>query len=107
MHVLWLSIVRTIVPLIVGGALSLWARAGIDVDPAFAEALTAVLFAGFTAVYYVGVRLLETYVAPKLGWLLGAAKSPAVYTPESPKDVDYVLEDLDRVPDGPDHRAGS
>ena len=106
-NAVWLSIVRTIVPLVVGGALSLWAGWGIQVDPEFEGALSTLLFGGFTAAYYVAVRLLETYVAPKLGWLLGAAKAPAVYTPESPKNLEVVQGDpLDRVPNGPDHRAG-
>jgi hypothetical protein len=50
------------------------------VDAEFEAAITGVLTAGFSAVYYVAVRLLEQYVTPKLGWLLGLAKSPDSYS---------------------------
>lgn len=70
------SVVRTIVPLIVGYVLSLWASAGVEPDPEFATALTGALTVAFGALYHIGVRLLETYVTPKLGWLLGLAKQP-------------------------------
>lgn len=76
------SVVRTVVPLIVGFALSLWAKAGIDPDPDFAANLTAALTVGFGALYHVAVRLLETYVAPRFGWLLGLAKTPEYRKPE-------------------------
>ena len=76
MQALWLSIVRTIVPAIVGAVLSWLSLTGLELDPEFETALTAVLFAVFTSAYYVAVRLFETYASPKLGWLLGAAQSP-------------------------------
>lgn len=70
------SVVRTVVPIIVGFALSLWASAGIEPDPEFATSLGNALTLGFSALWYVGVRLLETYAHPKFGWLLGLAKQP-------------------------------
>lgn len=81
---LWASIVRTIVPVIVGSILGWVVSLGIVVDPQFEVLLGTALTGIFTAIYYVAVRLLETYVTPKLGWLLGLAKTPAVYTVESP-----------------------
>lgn len=70
------SVVRTLVPIIVGFALSLWAGAGIEPDPEFAPALGNALTLGFSALWYIGGRLLEVYVNPKFGWLLGLAKQP-------------------------------
>jgi uncharacterized membrane protein (DUF441 family) len=83
---LWASFVRTIVPIIVGAAVAWLVKQGIPVDEEFSAAITAVLFAVFSSVYYVVVRLLETYVTPKLGVLLGLAKSPEAYTPDSPAE---------------------
>jgi hypothetical protein len=81
---LWASIVRTIVPILVGAVLG-WAVAlNIPLDPEFEAALTASLTLGFSGAYYIAVRLIETYVSPKLGWLIGFAKSPEAYTAESP-----------------------
>lgn len=70
------SIVRTVVPVIVGAALAWVARLGIPVDPEFEGALAGVLTAVFTGLYYIAVRLLETHVTPRLGWLLGLPKQP-------------------------------
>jgi hypothetical protein len=81
---LWASIVRTVVPMIVGGLVAWLVGKGIVLDPEFEGLLTATLTAGFGLVYYAVVRLLETYVTPKLGWLLGLAKAPAKYTAVSP-----------------------
>jgi len=83
---LWASIVRTLVPIIVGAVIGLAVSAGITLDPQFEAALTIAITAAFQAVYYIVVRLFETYVTPKLGWLLGLAKSPVAYTPESPAE---------------------
>lgn len=81
---LFASIIRTIVPVIVGTILSWLLTLGIPVDGELRTALAAALTLSLTAIYYVVVRLLETYVTPKLGWLLGLAKSPTSYTAESP-----------------------
>lgn len=79
MLAIWMSFVRTIVPVIVGAVLAWFAGAGITVDPDMQGALTTGLSAGFTALYYLIARLAETYISPKLGWLLGAAKAPVEY----------------------------
>jgi hypothetical protein len=81
---LWASIVRTIVPIIVGAVLGWAVTLNAPLDPEFEPALTAALTLGFSGVYYIAVRLIETYVSPKLGWLIGLAKSPEQYTADSP-----------------------
>ncbi|PRB78226.1 hypothetical protein CQ012_02225 [Arthrobacter sp. MYb214] len=81
---LWASTVRTIVPIIVGCVLGWFAGANIPLDTEFEGTLTALLTLLFTTAYYVAVRLFETYISPKLGWLLGYAKSPDSYTADSP-----------------------
>ncbi|MFP7833148.1 hypothetical protein [Marisediminicola sp. LYQ134] len=86
---LWASIVRTIVPTIVGAVIAFFVGRGITLDSEFEVAFTTLLNVGFAAIYYIAVRLLETYVAPKLGWLLGLAKTPAVYTADSPANPDH------------------
>jgi hypothetical protein len=78
------SIVRTITPVVVGGVVSWFTSKGIEVDPDLQATLTLVIAFAATAIYYTLIRLLETYVTPKLGWLLGVAKAPAAYTAESP-----------------------
>lgn len=77
---LWASIVRTVVPIVVGAVVGWFVAAGIPLDPEFEVALTSVLTAAFSALYYVVVRILEVHVTPKLGWLLGYAKQPTEYT---------------------------
>ena len=85
LQLVWLSIVRTYVPLIVGGVLGFFASQGITVDPEFEEAFTGVLMLVGSGLYYLVARLFETYVSPKLGWLLGSAKSPDNYSKDQPE----------------------
>lgn len=70
------SLVRTFVPIIVGAVLGFFVTRGIELDPEFESALIVALTAGFNGVYYLLVRLFETYVSPKFGWLLGLAQTP-------------------------------
>jgi len=81
---LWASIVRTVVPLIVGAVLQLAVTLNVPLDPQFEELLATVLTLAFSVAYYVAVRLFETYISPKLGWLLGYAKSPDSYSEDTP-----------------------
>lgn len=81
---LWASIVRTIVPGIVGFFLQLAVTWNLPLDPEFEGTLTALLTLLLTTAYYVAVRLFETYISPKLGWLLGYAKSPDSYSADKP-----------------------
>lgn len=83
---LWASVVRTVTPLVVGVVVTWVTGLGVTLDAEFGPLLTTVVAGAISGVYYLVVRLLETYAAPKLGWLLGLAKSPAVYTTESPAD---------------------
>lgn len=77
MKALWDSIVRTIVPIVVGAVISYFVTAGIELDPEFEGALFLVVTGALQGVYYIAVRLFETYVSPKFGWLLLVAKQPA------------------------------
>lgn len=81
---LWASIVRTIVPLLVGAVVAFLVGKGITLDSEFEGLLTTLLTVAFSGLYYIAVRLLETYVTPKLGWLIGLAKSPEGYSKASP-----------------------
>ncbi len=81
MKALFDSIVRTLVPIIVGAVIGWAVTTGIVLDDQFEVALTLVITAAFQGVYYVAVRLLELYVAPRFGWLLGIARQP-VYVPD-------------------------
>lgn len=71
------SIIRTVVPVIVGTAISWLARRGIDVDgAAVAQAVTVVIIGG----YYAVARWAETRW-PRAGWMLGIAKPPTYSAP--------------------------
>ena len=83
-HVLWQSILRTVIPVAVGGILGWLASAGIEADPELESALVAAFTAAGTAIYYVAARVLEVHVSPKFGWLLGLAKSPDGYSEGAP-----------------------
>lgn len=83
--VFWASLVRTIVPVIAGYVITWFATAGIVTTDEFSMALEGLLVAAFTVIYYVAARALETFVAPKFGWLLGYAKAPAQYSPVKPQ----------------------
>lgn len=85
--VLWLSVVRTVSPYIVGGVLGFFTTRNITIDPELESALTITVSVGFGAVYYLIVRLLEVYVAPKFGVLLGSLKSPDTYSAKPTADV--------------------
>jgi hypothetical protein len=76
MKALWDSIVRTIVPIAVGAVVSFFVTRGIELDPEFEGALFLVITGAFQGVYYIAVRLFETYISPKFGVLLGLAKAP-------------------------------
>ena len=93
-HVLWQSILRTLVPVAVGAVIGWLASAGITADPQLEAALGAALTAAGTAAYYVVARLLEVHVSPHFGWLLGSTQSPDGYSvgtaPSEPADDAYA-----------------
>lgn len=68
------SLIRTIVPMVVGWLASTLAVHGINVDPDTALNLGALLTAVFGALYYTAIRLWEKY-KPAAGVLLGVAKT--------------------------------
>ncbi|MFD3456840.1 hypothetical protein ACFWVC_32275 [Streptomyces sp. NPDC058691] len=70
---LFLSLIRTGVPALVGWLVALAARRGLDLD---AEALAGVLSPLAAFCYYAVFRLAEQHVSPKFGWLLGYARPP-------------------------------
>jgi len=70
------SVVRTVVPFLVGYAVSLAARWGFDID---ASEVTPIVTVVVGAAYYAGVRYLEQN-HPEVGKALGKAATPA-YTP--------------------------
>jgi hypothetical protein len=84
MSVFVASVIRSIVPIIVGAVASWFVSIGVELEPEGLVALSSFLTALFGALYYVGVRLLEEKV-PAFGWLLGLAKSPDSYTRSVPK----------------------
>lgn len=72
------SLIRTIVPMIVGWLVTTLQPLGMDIDTATTAAfLTMVL----GAVYYAVVRALEAKLGEKWGWLLGLARSPEYKPP--------------------------
>ena len=54
------SIIRTVVPTVVGAVLAWLLARGVTVDPATETQLTAALVALLTAVYYAAARLAES-----------------------------------------------
>lgn len=73
------SIIRTLVPLIVGTVTTfLVSRGVVDAETAAETAaqLTAFLTVVVTGVYYTAARFLEAKIDGRFGWLLGLAKQP-------------------------------
>lgn len=79
LSLLWNSLTRTFVPIIAGGILGFFVSLQIEVDPEFEVALTSVLTSASAALWYFIGRVLELYVSPRFGWLLGLAKAPEQY----------------------------
>lgn len=73
------SVIRTVVPLIVGAVASWFATKGITLDEQILLHMRIGLELLFTTAYYGIVRLLEHW-HPNFGWLLGVAKRP-IYMP--------------------------
>jgi hypothetical protein len=85
---LFSSVVRTIVPSIVGFVMSWLATTEIVVDDSLSGNLSAALTVGFSALYYIVVRFLETKFSSKWGWLLGLASSPNYVKPLNMEQVE-------------------
>ena len=69
------SLVRTLIPYIVGGVISWLATKGIDVKTEDIATLSAFLTVVLGWLYYYAVRFLESK-NPSFGKLLGVAKQP-------------------------------
>jgi len=85
------SIIRTVVPYLVGWIVTLLATAGVDVSDELRNSLATLLAFLIGTVYYVVVRFLEKKW-PKLGFLLGVPTAPVYGTPgEPPPPVDTTV----------------
>ena len=73
------SLVRTIVPIVVGSILGLLATIGLNIDVEGQQGLLTLINSMFVGGYYLIIRWIETKV-PQVGWLLGLAKTPDTYT---------------------------
>ena len=82
------SIVRTVVPVIVGAIASYLITLGVTLQEDVMAALSVIITAAATAIYYIVVRWLEQKF-PKIGILLGYAAVPAGYIPPAER-VDVV-----------------
>lgn len=74
------SIIRTVVPIIVGAIITFFASKGITFDAQFEANLLLMLQTLFSGLYYIVVRALETRF-PRAGWLLGSVKQPEYTDP--------------------------
>ncbi len=70
---IYLSLLRTGVPALVGWLITLAARIGLGLDP---SALSGVLVPLVGFAYYAVFRFAEEHVSPKWGWLLGYGRPP-------------------------------
>jgi Zn-dependent protease with chaperone function len=70
---LYVSLIRTGIPALVGWLVALASRHGLGLD---GQALNEVLVPVAAFCYYAAFRLAEEYVSPRFGWLLGYARPP-------------------------------
>ena len=102
------SIVRTVVPVVVGAiATYLVTKFGINLSDEVTSALSVILMAVFTSVYYIIVRWLEQKF-PTIGVLLGWAAVPESYTParvRNSQGTEVVVGEVDSslTDEGPRH----
>lgn len=94
MNALIISLIRTIVPVIVGAVVTWLLSIGLSLDTAAQNGLTEFLFALITGLYYLIVRLLERKW-PGVGLLLGVAAAPISYKGTNASDPKPVTEPLE------------
>ena len=76
------SVVRTVVPLLIGLLVAAFTKVGVPVDDdSVAAVVNGVVSAGVSLLYYAVARLLEVFASSKWGWLLGYAKAPVYREP--------------------------
>lgn len=79
-----ISLVRTVVPVVVGSLLSWLITLGIELPADAGSSLSLGIQALVIALYYAGARWLELRW-PAFGYLLGTKKEPVYVTPVSPE----------------------
>jgi hypothetical protein len=90
------SIIRTVVPIIVGSVIAWLAARGVKVDEAtILPAVDAVV----AAAYYALIRLVEDKW-PKAGWLLGSPGAPT-YASATPSPSTLTIPTTSGSSDGP------
>lgn len=93
------AVIRTLVPVIVGAIISFSATRGIQFDGTFREALSYVLTAAITGIYYVTLLKLEARW-PIAGILLGSTARP-IY---AGRYRDAITGPATATPDSPDNQ---
>lgn len=73
------SIIRTVVPIIVGAIGGSALKVGLHLDTVLMTDLATTLVGG---AYYAVVRWLETRYSSRFGWLLGKASAPKYAEPQ-------------------------
>jgi hypothetical protein len=79
------SLVRTLVPLLVG-IVATWVARKLGLDPTD-PVLSSVITVGFSYGYYVLARFLEVFASDKWGYILGLRKLPVYADPPLPATV--------------------
>jgi hypothetical protein len=98
------SLVRTVTPLIVGYFTAFPIAKAVGLD---AEHVTAAVTVVVTFLYYLLVRVLEQYVLPQAGWLLGYASAPVYVPPADAGATKSAAGDVALVIREHDTRTGS
>lgn len=80
------SLIRTIVPWIVGTLLTIAAGRGLLLPESVA---TEVVTVAVTALYYALVRVAEVRLSPLWGWLIGLPKAPVYAEPAGEPAAEY------------------
>ena len=81
------SVIRTVVPLIVGAVGGVAVKVGLHTDDALVSEVATTVVGG---VYYAAVRLLESRVNGRFGWLLGHAGAPKYDVSTAGNDASWV-----------------
>lgn len=93
MNTLVLSLIRTYVPILIGGLVAWLLTIGVDLDAEAQAGLIVALTGVLQAVYYTAVRLLEQRF-PGVGVLLGSAKTPDSYSNDQTIPGEVVEESV-------------
>jgi len=83
------SLIRTYVPILVGGFIAWLVTRGVELDPTAEQGLTVAFTGILIAAYYTLIRLLEKKF-PWVSVLLGSKQIPAQYTTSGEPVVEVV-----------------